>query len=58
MPLPGNALGVPLDNATLPAASVLAPRTTTNFQLWCRDVGGPLGTGSNLTNGVQVTLSP
>lgn len=58
---PGSASGVwnwPLGNSSLPAVATLTVGTTTNFQLWYRDVGGPGGSGFNLSSGVQVTFSP
>lgn len=37
---------------------LIAPGSTWNFQLYYRDVGGPLGTGFNLSNALSVGFCP
>ncbi|MFN0009506.1 MAG: hypothetical protein ACKVXR_16530 [Planctomycetota bacterium] len=44
--------------ATLPAAYCIGPASTWNFQVWYRNAAGPCGTGTNLTNGLNVTWTP
>jgi hypothetical protein len=44
--------------STLPPAYCIAMGSTWNFQTWYRNLTGPCGHGSNLTNGVQVTFGP
>jgi hypothetical protein len=47
-----------LDIPNLPASAAVIPGSVRYFQLYYRDVGGPLGTGFNLTNGVAVSFTP
>jgi hypothetical protein len=44
--------------ATLPASYCIVEGSTWNFQTWYRNLTGPCGHGSNLTNGVQVVFTP
>ena len=44
--------------ASHPAGSALDAGQTWSFQLWYRDVGGPCGGVSNLTNALTVTFAP
>ena len=44
--------------ATLPAAYCIDAASTWNFQAWYRNLTGPCGHGSNLTNGVHVVFTP
>lgn len=47
---------------TVPPASTgpgqLGAGVTRHFQYWYRNLGGPLGSGFNLSNGLRVTFSP
>jgi hypothetical protein len=44
--------------STLPPAYCIHVGSTWNFQTWYRNLTGPCGNGSNLTNGMQVTFGP
>ena len=44
--------------ATLPASYCIGEASTWNFQTWYRNLTGPCGHGSNLTNGVHVVFTP
>lgn len=44
--------------ANHPPAFQLTAASTWNFQLWYRNVGGPCGSGFNLSNAVTVTFAP
>jgi hypothetical protein len=44
--------------ATLPVSYCIGAASTWNFQTWYRNLTGPCGHGSNLTNGVQVIFTP
>jgi hypothetical protein len=44
--------------ASLPSAYCIHIGSTWNFQVWYRNLTGPCGGGSNLTNGMQVTFTP
>lgn len=41
-----------------PSDSWIHPGETWHFQAWYRDIGGPCGTGINLTNGLALTYVP
>ncbi|MEZ6015610.1 MAG: hypothetical protein R3F49_10880 [Planctomycetota bacterium] len=41
-----------------PSSSALRAGQTWSFQIWYRDVGGPCGSSSNLTNAVTITFVP
>lgn len=56
-PLAGSWGWVP-DHAALMALLSLAPGTTYDFQLLYRDLNGPLNTGFNLSNALEVTFLP
>ncbi|MCE9592958.1 MAG: hypothetical protein K8S98_02090 [Planctomycetes bacterium] len=49
---------VAVNVASPPLAGLVTPSSTWNFQFWFRDLSGPGGTGSNLTNAVSVTFCP
>lgn len=44
--------------ASLPPAFCIGPASTWNLQVWYRNLTGPCGHGSNLTNGLQVVITP
>ena len=44
--------------ASLPPPIVILPLSTWNFQVWYRDIGGPCGGNSNLSNALSVTFTP
>lgn len=48
----------PLDIANLPASAPATPGSRLYFQLYYRDVGGPGGTGFNMTNALMLTFAP
>ena len=64
LPVPGvvenwTVMTLPLDFDSAPLASGVSaatPGSTWNFQVWYRDTG--VGTGSNTTNGLQITFCP
>lgn len=39
-------------------ANTIQPGTSVNFQFWHRDPSGPLGTGTNYSNGLHVVFAP
>ena len=47
-----------LSCATLPPAWCIGPGSTWHFQVWYRDLMGPCGAGTNITNGTGVTFTP
>ena len=49
---------VAFSQAHHPVEASLAAGRTWSFQVWYRDVGGPCGATSNLTNAVTVTFVP
>lgn len=44
--------------ANFPSEAWIDPGETWYFQAWFRDIGGPCGTGLNLTNGLGLTYVP
>jgi hypothetical protein len=40
------------------SGGLIVPGTTWYFQAWHRDVGGPCGTGANLTHAIGVCFEP
>jgi hypothetical protein len=44
--------------STLAPPIVILPLSTWNFQVWYRDIGGPCGGNSNLSNALAVTFTP
>jgi hypothetical protein len=44
--------------ASLAPPIAIAPLSTWNFQVWYRDIGGPCGGNSNLSNALSVTFTP
>lgn len=55
-----NAIGAAsrlLDFAVTPA-NAIQPGTSVNFQFWHRDPAGPLGSGTNYSNGLHVVFAP
>ena len=49
---------VATSQANHPAASAISPGQTWTLQVWYRDVGGPCGGGSNLTDALTITFTP
>lgn len=47
-----------LDIPHLPPAALVTAGSLRYFQLYYRDIGGPLGTGFNLTNGECISFTP
>jgi hypothetical protein len=50
--------GIVAHSQAFPAAGEIQAGSSWNFQLWYRDVSGPCGNGTNVTNGVSVTFTP
>ena len=44
--------------ANFPSTSWIKPGQTWHFQAWYRDIDGPCGQGTNLTNGLAMTFVP
>ena len=49
-------LARPVDLSVAPAAGLITPGSTWNFQCWYRDPMGPGGTGFNLSDGLSVSF--
>jgi hypothetical protein len=47
-----------LEGAAGKSGGLITAGSTWNFQAWFRDVGGPCGKGSNLSNALEVTFTP
>lgn len=47
-----------LDNTLLPPSTVFVRGSTWNFQVYYRNIAGPLGTGFNLSSGFTVQFQP
>jgi hypothetical protein len=59
--LPSGSVGhtlIQIGAGSLPSSLQFQAGSTWNFQTMYRDLGGPLGTGFNLSNGVSVTFTP
>jgi len=52
------ACDIPLAIQLLPGGAGIAAGSARYFQLYYRNLGGPLGTGFNLTNALAVTFTP
>jgi hypothetical protein len=50
--------GIVTHSQLFPPAGQIQAGTTWNFQFWYRDVSGPCGNATNVTNGVSVTFTP
>jgi hypothetical protein len=50
--------GIVAASQAFPSAGVIQAGSTWNFQFWYRDLQGPCGTGTNVTNGLSVAFVP